>query len=415
MQYVSQQELDAFAKGKRNEATGVLRTTAVSHEREVEKRGFVYLWIEVLVVVVVCVALWIVGHYHALRLLYPKEVEWFKDRYTLGPRPKGDDHVSLDCLLVCAEYPAFASTFLSSCRSLPQTSAIFLLIMLQQYGDEMEGIHYSGSGAQLGGHRLAHYLKGFAQWNVPDNQWRFLFKTASMYARSVAVQKAQSTPNGDTMLKALFHGGLCAVARQFYEASVDAPTMCEELLGEQAVYYQSCGATRLATAVQQGTNVGTLAGPLMHRGGKAIAKGIAKRSVQKGGKRLADYTLQKGGKRAANFVAKKAAAVVAKTAAGEVAAAADEEASGVVCASVLWIPIVGEAICAVMEAQAALAVAIDIGMTVAMTAASIGGFYAAGACPFDEYYTLVMQPGGGYKKVAWNGDKAALPHRAKAE
>lgn len=363
MQYVSQQELDAFAKLKRKAATSVLRTTAVSHEREVEKRGFTYMWLEVLIVVVVCVALWIVGHYHALRLMYPKEVEWFDTRYTFGPRPEGDDHVSLQCLLVSAEYPAFASTFLSStCRSLPQTSAVFLLTMLQQYGDEMEGIHYSGSGAQLGGDRLARYLKGFAQWNVADNPWRFLFKSASAYARSVAVQKAQSTPNGDTMLKALFHGGLCAVARQFYEPSVDAPTMCEELLGEQIVYYQSCGATRLATAVQQGTNVG-MAGPII---GRFVGAQVAK-------------------------------------------AAAIESSEEATCAllSIFTFGLGG-------IACAAASILLDVALTVGTAAASAGMLYAAGACPFDQYYTLEMQPGGGYKKVAWNGDKAALPERAKA-
>ena len=50
MQYVSQVELDAFSKVKRNEGKSALRTAAVSHQREVEKRGFFYFWVQVLVV-----------------------------------------------------------------------------------------------------------------------------------------------------------------------------------------------------------------------------------------------------------------------------------------------------------------------------------------------------------------------------
>ena len=107
--------------------------------------------------------------------------------------------------------------------------------MLQMFGDKMEGVHYSGDRAQLRGAKAGEFVKSFAAWNVPDNPWRFLFGTASKFARSPAVQKARSSPNGDTMLASLFDGGLCAVATQFYDPDVDASQMCRELLDEELV------------------------------------------------------------------------------------------------------------------------------------------------------------------------------------
>ncbi len=167
--------------------------------------------------------MWVYGHYRALTTLYRTDVEWFSTRYRLGPPPLGADHVSLRCLLLSAEYPQLARAVLSGC--VPQTSAIFLLTMLQTFGDEMRCIHYSGSADQLNGHRFESFLASFGDWNVPDNPWRFLFKDGTSFELSVAVRKARETTNGDTMLKALFHGGLCAVARQFYKPDVDAPTI----------------------------------------------------------------------------------------------------------------------------------------------------------------------------------------------
>ena len=90
---------------------------------------------------------------------------------------------------------------------------------------------------------------------MPDNLWRFLFRTSSKFELSVSVQKARSMPNGNSMLKALFSGGLCSVAVQFYKPDIDAPTMCRELLDEQLVSMQSCEAAKMANAVNVGSTV----------------------------------------------------------------------------------------------------------------------------------------------------------------
>lgn len=70
--------------------------------------------------------------------------------------------------------------------------------------------------------------------------------------------------------------------------------------------------------------------------------------------------------------------------------------------------------------QAARVAATRAGTAMVSTTASVvgtgvgtGAAYAAMPCSFDQYYTIVMQPGGGYKKEAWDGDPSELPRRAR--
>lgn len=380
MEYLSQRDLDALAAAKRHEARLALRTARVAHRRVAERRDGAYLWLKVAVVGAALAAAWVYARYRALRRLYPAEVEWFATRYVLGPRPAGAAHYSLDCLLVSAEYPAFAHAFRSAaCRSLPQTSAIFLLTMLQMFGDHMEGVHYSGDRAQLRGGRMGDFVKSFAAWNVPDNPWRFLFATASKFARSPAVQKARASPDGDTMLRALYDGGLCAVAAQFYDADVDASQMCRELLDEELVYYQSCAATKAATAEEWGSTVGALtaAGTAV-----PIAGAVSTAAV--------------------SFMGTATSA----TGAAGLAALTGETAACV--ASGPFYPLC-------VLAVASITIVAITAVSVGVTAATSGAIYAAVPCPFSQHYVLVRQPDGSYKKKAWNGDVAALPPRTKTK
>lgn len=391
MQYLSQRDADALAATKRRQFATVGRTVRTEHRRATERTDYFNVWLAVLLIVVLCAALWIYGHLRSLRTLYRTDVEWWKTRYVRGPRPLGSDEVGLDCLLVSAEYPAFAKAFLSQqCRSLPQTSAIFLLTMIQTFGDEMEGIHYSGSREQLGGARFHTFLKDYGHWNVPDNPWRFLFKSQSSFALSVAVQRAKASPNGDTMLEALFNGGLCAVARQFYKPEVDAPQMCRELLDEQLVYYQSCDAARLASAFNVGNNVGGLVG--------ATVGGAAGRALSQAGGRLAGR------------LAFSAIADITGEAAGTVGVM--EATVAAACAPFVAFFGIGYAACVASWQIAFLATTLAItAVTVATTAATTAVAYAASSCPYSQYYTLVMQPDGSYKKKAWSGDPKELPSR----
>lgn len=384
MQYVSQSDLNAFAAIKRADVRSVEQTTRVMHRRETEKATYFSFWIALLLTAVVCGAMWIYAHYQSLKIMYKKEVEWFAKRYTLGPRPLGDENVDETCLYVSAEYPGFAQAFLAqSCRSLPQTSAIFLLTMLQTFGDKMEGIHYAGSRAQLRGDRFATFIKSYEDWNVPDNPWRFLFASKTTFGLSVAVQKAQAKPDGATMLKALFNGGLCAVARQFYDPDTDAATMCQELLDEQVVYYQSCQAARLAAAFQQGSTIGTTA--MM---GTAVAG------------KVGAYVAEKVGSQVALGIAERLSLQVgADTACAAFAAIFTFGLGEIGCAALAF------TLTAVTTATA----------TAAVVGAATGISYAASDCPFSQYYTYTREPNGSYKKKAWEGDPKDLPPRAKEE
>jgi hypothetical protein len=355
-----------------------VRTTRVQHRRVEERKQSAYLWLKLAVLAAALVAAWVYARYRAMRLLYPAEVEWFSKRYTLGPRPAGAENYSLDCLLVSAEYPAFAHAFRSqACGSLPQTSAIFLLTMLQMFGDKMEGVHYSGDRAQLRGAKADDFVKTFSAWNVPDNPWRFLFSTPSKFARSPAVQKARSSPNGDTMLSSLFNGGLCAVATQFYDPDVDASQMCRELLDEELVYFQSCAAAKAATAVQWGSTIGTLSSI-----GTAVPVATA----------VSTAAMSLTG---ASTAATGAAGLSALT--GETAACV---------ASGPFYPL------CVLAFGVVTIVAITA-VSTAITAATSSVIYAAVPCPFSQHYVLVRQPDGSYKKEAWHGDVADLPPRLK--
>lgn len=371
MQYVSQADINAMATLKQRDVHSVIQTMQVAHQRAGERTAYFYMWVRVIIIVIVIIAIWVAAHFHALRILYKSDVEWFETRYTQGPRPKGAHHVSLNCLLISTEYPVFAQTFMSqTCRSLPQTAGIFLLTMIQTFGDEMEGIHYSGSREQLRWDRFRTFISDYAHWNVPDNPWRFLFRNASMFARSVAVQKAQKTTTGVTMLSALFDGGLCAVATQFTKPDTDAPTMCEELLAEQLVYFQSCDVTRLASAVQNGSTVGSFAGALSSTGGSRAALWVARA-------------------REWGSIGK----------AGLSALTTDTEASAF-CGPLWW-------------ACDLIAIAVTAAIATAVTAAATGAFYAIGSCPYSQYYTMVRSADGSYVKQAWKGDPTTLPKRVR--
>lgn len=385
MQYLSQGDVNALAALKRQNAQQVLRTASIERRRDLERTADLHFWLRVAVVVLIGVVVWVVAHLQAMRTLYKPDVEWFETRYVLGPRPEGADHVGLDCLLFSAEYPAFAQTFLSqSCDSLPQTSALFLLTMIQTFGQHMQGIHYSGSGEQLRAKRFPDFIKSFGAWDVPDNPWRFLFRDKSQFALSVAVQKAQGTPNGETMLRSLFQGGLCAVARRFYKPDVDAPMMCRELLDEQLVYVQSCEAAKLAHSVQLGSSVGSLVGPLAS---SAVGGSISTPLVSAAGSLMGTATDSIG--------------------ASGLATLTGDTASTLACAAAgPFYPLCVAAMLAIVAGVAA-------GITLATTAAISGVAYAAVPCPFSQYYTYVMQSDGTYKKEAWNGDPADLPPRAK--
>ena len=259
--------------------------------------------------------------------------------------------------------PGLCKTFLgASCGALPQTSAIFLLTMIYTFRDNLTGVHYAGSRAQLRGDEFKRFIASYAEWNVPDNPWRFLFGDARAFDLSIAVKAAQAAPDGDTMLGGLFTGGLCFVAKQFWSADTSAADMCQRLLDRQLVFYQSCRATRTAQALNVGTTAGGLVGATI--GMSAAASGFA-----------------------------------------------GAMASAPACFALSLIPFVGpflasacviEEVAEIVGVVAATAVATGIGYGVAR---------AVQKCPFSQYYMLERQGDGSYKKVPWQGNPGELPPR----
>lgn len=436
MQYVSRVDLETLAALKDQGATLTKQSAATERRRILEKDSFVHRLVSFLLLAVVCVLAWFYTQFQALKLLYPIDTDWFRTRYVLGPRPRGEAHVDLSCLLTSAEYPVFARAFLRMC--VPQTSAIFILTMLQSFGDHLEGIHYSGDREQLRADRLPEFLKSFSGWNHEDNPWRFLFPDASSFERSVAVEKARK--GGATMLGTLFEGGLCLVATQWYRPDIDAPTMCRELLDEHVVYYQSCAATRRSNAVSTGANAGIIAAGVAALvmsfftfGLAGAAEGVALAATE-GGIELADLsatgaaegaaegvgesTLDAGGQGVGSALKSGAKAVAKKVASGtravakQIASVPKNVASGARAMAQQ-----GVKKTAISGLKVAGRTAYNAAPKV-VAGAAVGGVstaiaYAAQPCPYDQYYTL-QKTDKGYKKVAWGGDPKDLPKRARS-
>lgn len=353
--------LRRLADMKRHEAEFAMEQTLLQREQKTESSRFVTALVSALVMAVVIAGLFVMTREQGLYARYRSVVRWFETGYTKGPRPLGATNVSLRCLLTCVDYPNFASTFLSmQCRSLPQSAAIFLIRMIQTFGHQLEGVHYSGDAAQLGAEALPRYLKSYKEWDVPENRWRFLFPKEADYTRSVAVHKARARKGGDTMLHALYNGGLCALARQFADADVGGEELARELLDQQLVYYQACGAERAAQAYSTGSMVGSIVGSTIAVAGSAVAIMCALETAFSAGLLAPLCAIQ-----ALTFS-------------------------------------IG---CAVVSTVA----------TIATTAAVTGIAYAATPCPFDVWYTLEREPDGRIVKKAWHGSPKGLPPLAHAK
>lgn len=387
MDYVTAEQARALVALKRRDAALVGRVTRTDHARSVARRGAIHFWIGLGLSLLVVAGAWLYLQLRALRTQYTKEYEWWAERYTRGPRPAGQYHYRLTCVCLAAEYPPFAAL---ACGALPQSSAIFILTMLQHFGDHMEGIHYSGSRTQLRGASFRTFVRDFASWNVPDNHWRFLFPTKARFDLSSAVQTAKSMPSGGSALQTLYDGGLCQMAVDFYKEDRSAAQMCHMLLDAELVYYQACGAAKLSAALRNGVSVGSAAG--------GIAGMVFGKAIQTASTRFALRTALTSGLDASIDGAAEGAAE------GVIAAA---------CAPFIALFGIGYAAC-VGSATAAmtLTMAITTVTTVAVTAASTAAFYATMPCPTGQYYTLVQQRDGSYRRVEWDGDAKDLPRRA---
>lgn len=423
-EYVSEATRREWARLQGRDNLALARTVATDRAAALDNASARReLW-AALAVAVGALAVWVGTHVASLRTLFKKEFAWWGDQYRQGPRPRGSTHFGMTCVCLAVDYPAFATLVAGVCGSLPQASAIFLLTMVQHYGDHMQGVHWSGSREQLNGKLFKTFVKSYAHWDTAANPWRFLFTSPTAFELSVAVQTARKHATGGTMLEVLYQGGLCAVATQFYDPDVTAAEMCRALLGEQLVYYMKCGALKLATAQSEGATIGTgatmgLHGILAIRRYRSAAQTASRsfRALANVAKAATAATQAGAGTAgAAGADAVEAGAVGAGTAeAGAVdgaAIAADSLAAPEqgVCATLALIPLAGWFLGPICES-----IVMIIVMTllcVALTAISAAALDALMACPTGQYYTLDSK-GGSLKRVEWDGDPADLPPRAR--
>lgn len=374
MQFVSQNDINRLSLLKRD-STGYLKgITGIEHVRSKRRNSAVEFWLLVFVIVVSAIVFWVHRHVSAIEALYEPEFAWWRDGYTKGPEPHGAAHYSMMCVCLSMEYPTASVVLSGLCGTLPQTSAMFILIMVQHFGASMEGIHYSGSRDQLNGKDFKTFISSYAKWTQEDNHWKFLIGSKDEFARSVAIQNARARKGGGSILEALYNGGLCHVAVEFYKPDISAPEMCRMLLDEHIVYTQPCGAAKLAKAMQVGGTAGSITGGVA---GVVVGSSVYASSVAATASGIEAASAALGG----TFVATAAAE-------GEVATAS------VACGP--FAPF-----CFVAATLAVVAVV--CATSAATDAATTATYNALAPCPFGNHYTLVMQPDGSYKKQEWDG------------
>lgn len=201
-------------------------------------------------------ATFIAGHIISLRVKYVEAFSWYKKQYTKGPRPESSISFSIWCLCIAIEYQSLFMLVnaVFACKSVHRQTAQFLLIMIQHFGSELEGIHWAGSPTQLHHNKLSTtFVKDYAGWSDNDNVFRFLLPSQQAFQTSVAVQAAQKELAG-SVLDSLFSGGLCRVGFEHASATVSATDLARDLLARRVVLHRTCAAEKRAKAVNAGFN-----------------------------------------------------------------------------------------------------------------------------------------------------------------
>ena len=260
MDYLSADVTRQLLQGQRREAQ-TLRTVALTeHRRSVARRDAIFFWLKLLIIGGAIAAVWVHVQIMGLEAMYAPEFAWWRTTYRKGPRPKGDKHRDLLCVAIAAEYPPVATLLTRTCGTIEQTSAIFLLTMLQHFGDKLTAIHWSGSREQLHGDKFDAFIKDWDGWNDPKtNPWFFLYPDKSTFERSSAIEAARAT-SGSSILKSVYNGGLCEAAIEHFSPDTSADQMAHQLLDEMLIYRQSCDAAKLAQSIQLGGNAGGMVG-----------------------------------------------------------------------------------------------------------------------------------------------------------
>jgi hypothetical protein len=414
MDYLSADVTRQLLQGQRREAQ-TLRTVALTeHRRSVARRDAIFFWLKLLIIGGAIAAVWVHVQIMGLEAMYAPEFAWWRTTYRKGPRPKGDKHRDLLCVAIAAEYPPVATLLTRTCGTTEQTSAIFLLTMLQHFGDKLTAIHWSGSREQLHGDKFDAFIKDWDGWNVPQtNPWFFLFPDKSTFERSSAIEAARAT-SGSSILKSVYNGGLCEAAIEHFSPDTSADEMAHQLLDEMLIYKQSCDAAKLAQSIQLGGNAGGMVGAAATTFTSGLTISNASVGVGQFGagvsSMLSGGTFAEGAATVGSSVAEAsteaAVAGVLDFGTAEVATLGTVETASAACGPFFWL-------CGAIGALVVTGIAVG-----AAYAGSAAGTAIAGAvltCDGGDYYRLIRQPNGTYKKVAWSGDEDALKKKSDSK
>lgn len=439
--YASQSQADALAREKRAAADYIAETAEERHQIAQDTSAEVTIAINATVLLVVLVSTFFFSHIYSLRFLNPKVFKWWDENFPKGPRPLGTAYFNMWCAAISAEYPAFYKDVAwVRCPTVPQSSAIFVMLMIQHFGKHMQGVHYSGNSEQLNHRRFKTYISSWKNWQRSDNPWRFLYPTESAWGLAPAVVKAKTSQG--TILEHLYMGGLCDVAISFVSPDVDADDLCVALLTAKLVYWQPCGAAKFMKAAQ----IGGLAGATV----ASAAQVVRTVHAVKTGKTVANATnaikdaktamnAVKAGKDAEEAVnaaraarrgiriaktvntvknvaetanAAKNAGVAAETAATAVSSSADT-AGGAACAAIGIATLGFGFVACMLVVEAIVAIIVTLILNAVVAGITTAMLNALMACPTGQYYTVEKNKDGEYVRAEWIGDPSVLPPRNK--
>lgn len=243
------------------------------HLLTLERRRRTEKWLGFWMSILTTVVCFIVGNVFALKKKHPYAFAWYDGRkisgaqkgvgrdgrteaygYRRGPKPLGGTAYGMLCCAIAEEYPALLSplSLASACPTINRAGSIFLLTFCQRYFNEIEGVHWSGSAPQLNYSKAQTYVRSWADWNVDDNKWAWLYPQESVFDLSSAVKSAQLTWS-DSYLESLFSGGLCQLVHDHTSDTSDPDTMMQHLMGIKLVMYRSCEDQRLHKAMTNAT------------------------------------------------------------------------------------------------------------------------------------------------------------------
>ena len=378
------------------------------------------------VILVVTVLSYIIGNVFSVRQKHSYAFAWWEGQklrgavegqgrngekaygYKRGAQPLGRTHFSVFCCAISADYhPLMAVTgLLNICPTINRAGALFLLSFTQMFFNNIEGIHWSGSPEQLRYDKATTFIKSWADWNVKENVWAWLYPQELDFTNSLAVNEAQNSWDG-SQLSSLFYGGLCHLAAAHTSDDSDADHMMQHLLGVKLVYFRKCEDDRKNKAVKNGIYGAAIAGS-----GYATAN-MAWAQIQKSlppppepgppGIELTDggYGAWEAGEGAGMDVAEDAGAAAAEAAGEGVAGPAS-----LLCGPFAPLCELLSA-AAIAAAAAAMTLLPYLGPAAASAAVGVGVgaiTYYKDKCKGGVYYILVDG-----KEVPWNGDISLLP------